>query len=101
MSKRRSRKQTAGRRTGGVGAEGIAVRLAGIRWFLLSIEKRATELIMTNPAAYDRIEPVLFAAWVQIKPAKVQRLSACPPPWKLCDDECRPECDDIRIGEPQ
>jgi hypothetical protein len=100
MSKRRARKQPAAKAKGKVPAADLSVRLAGIRWYLLAIEGRALELILKNPAAYAVIQPVLSEAWKGIKQITVPTfLAGCPPPWKLCDDECRPECDDVRFGE--
>jgi hypothetical protein len=100
MSKRRSREQPAKKARGTRGGEDVALRLAAIRWYVLNIERRAMELILTNPAAYDKLNRILFETWSKLKITKVQRLAGCPPPWKQCDDECRPECDDIRLAEP-
>ena len=81
---------------------GGAAEAAAIRWYALSIELRALELVITNKETFNDVRDVLRMAkheLVKIKPVKNMAEADCPPPWDVCADAiCRPDCGDVRLG---
>jgi hypothetical protein len=98
MSKRKPAQKSAQRKGKTADASN---HLAAVRWYLLGIERRAYEVLITQPEAFDRVRSVLSHALLLLeKTDPVRSLAGCPRPWQLCDDDvCRPECDDVRVSD--
>jgi hypothetical protein len=99
MSKRKPARRSAKQGTGK--AADAANHVAALRWYLLGIERRAYEVLITEPGAYERVRSVLSRTLLFLEELEPVRSAAgCPHPWQLCDDDvCRPECDDVRVTE--
>jgi hypothetical protein len=72
-----------------------ASHLAAIRWYVLVLEKRAIELVVTDPTSLEDVNRALSECWDTLRsltPSSVESAGGCPPGFQLCDDICQPEC---------
>jgi hypothetical protein len=75
-----------------------ALRLAAIRWYMLSLEKLSNDIYITDRTKYDAVSDILktaFHALGDIRKQMASEVSAagCGPGYVNCDGICLPDCD--------
>ncbi len=77
-----------------------ALRLAAIRWYMLSLEKLSNDIYITDRTKYDQINGILKTAFQALGDIR-KSMSAmaldegggCAPGYVNCDGLCLPDCD--------
>ena len=81
-------------------ADQPAMTLAAIRWYVMSIEKYAMDLYITDPAKYPEVKAILDNALNGLAQLRAQlrggqgelQEAGCPPGFKNCNGVCMPDC---------
>jgi hypothetical protein len=76
-----------------------ALRLAAIRWYMLSLEKLSNDIYITDRTKYDQINGILKSAFhalgdirKSMSPTALEQ-DGCAPGYVNCDGICLPDCD--------
>lgn len=75
----------------------FALRLAAIRWYMLSLEKLSNDIYITDRARYLEIDAILKRAFRELgeirKKMSATAAEGCGPGYVNCDGICLPDCD--------
>ena len=98
MAKRK--KKSTGGTTRWQAAPNDAIRLAALRWFALTLEKRSIELYATNAASYHEMEDILRKALHRLDHLRdkfsLGEDDECPEGYIMCGNGvCAPSCDKL------
>ena len=77
-----------------------ALKLAAIRWYMLSLEKLSNDIYVTDRAKFVEIDGILKSAFhalgdirKKMSAAMVEEDGGCAPGYVNCDGICLPDCD--------
>ena len=78
-----------------------ALKLAAIRWYMLSLEKLSNDIYITDRARYHEIEGILKRAFLEMGGIRKKMASVamegdgCGPGYVNCDGICLPVCEEM------
>jgi hypothetical protein len=75
-----------------------ALKFAAIRWYVISLEKLANDLYITDREKFYEVDRILKHAFQELGKIRqslkgVTMQEGCPPGYVYCDGICLPDCD--------
>jgi hypothetical protein len=79
----------------------VALKLAALRWYAISLEKLANDIYITDREKFHRIDEILKHAYRELAAVRKEFTKAatdedgCPPGYVNCDGICLPDCESM------